>query len=547
MSIKQEFSEKLVDNNIKHEQLADQEIANITENSCSVMTAGKTTAKGAKSASSNENKSILASSMSSNNPVAIESPDYSFVNLTIQPRPTLDLLQRNLSSSPTYNVNGNKSLKTTLESLENDVNFILHKRTATTTIDTSAAAPNPQQIIPEDQHISFFNPKKHWLKCSKVVAEENSSSLSLVSPPPPMLSSISTNEHLAATVTNSQPPPKKRRHLICHEEEPSASLTIPPTTTVINSFLNNNETVFSPAAINTTEGKEITPIESHYSKPSETQLEVTDKNDVAAVIELPSVDLNLNQHLLEPFYSVRQALAIIQQQPSLIVPSAERTVSADPPDPYMDTSASLLVTARSHISSSDGLNSNISLTSVSSSLVSCLNETESVIVDLNALDSNASKKKVSLAEYRMRKETTTTATTISPSSNSKAKNKYWSRSRLAMAFGENENSTDTEAMTAGESELPASLTTERLMDDEEKVVDAIEEEDVLVFSKRKLSLAVSKLMGMGRRGASVNLTPTVKKAGNDEAIIESNPQKSLVALHQVASLPLVNAYQVRTR
>ena len=90
----------------------------------------------------------------------VKSPDYSFVNLSIQPRHTLNLLQRNLANDERFSP--------ALESLENNKTFLTNK--------------------------SFFHPKKHWLKtcCSN----ENSQS------------------ELSPSKSESSQPPKKRRFVV---------------------------------------------------------------------------------------------------------------------------------------------------------------------------------------------------------------------------------------------------------------------------------------------------------------------------------------------
>ena len=112
------------------------------------------------------------------------SKDYSFVDVSVQPRSTLHLLQRNLSSP----------------SLTSSSPIVT---TSPPTVFTQQSQPAPQQ------QPTKFNPKKHWLKCCSTI-DENTSSLS--SPPPPSQPPLNVNtaeqrdlEHplVASCISNS--------------------------------------------------------------------------------------------------------------------------------------------------------------------------------------------------------------------------------------------------------------------------------------------------------------------------------------------------------
>ena len=98
----------------------------------------------------------------------VKSPDFSFVDVSVRPRQTLNLLQRNLSS-PTY------SMSSLLD-----------------VVGPVAASPK-----------TLFNPKKRWLKCSEEEA------------PPTSVSPTG-----AATVCVQ--PPKKRRHMFSDSDVANA-------------------------------------------------------------------------------------------------------------------------------------------------------------------------------------------------------------------------------------------------------------------------------------------------------------------------------------
>jgi hypothetical protein len=97
----------------------------------------------------------------------VKSPDFSFVDVSVRPRQTLNLLQRNLSS-PTYS----------MSSLLDVVGHV-------------AASPRP-----------LFKPKKRWLKCSEEEAPTS------VSP--------------AGAATACVQPPKKRRHMFSDSDVANA-------------------------------------------------------------------------------------------------------------------------------------------------------------------------------------------------------------------------------------------------------------------------------------------------------------------------------------
>lgn len=143
----------------------------------------------------------------------VKSPDFSFVNVSVRPRQTLNLLQRNLSS-PTYcgsNLLPMDSMPSPLE--------------ATT---PSTAPVMSSDITCFNQKKALFNPKKRWLKCS----EEDS-------PPSATLPTQQTNSTpstpfpviVAAAVTASSScdsivscPPKKRRHMFSDSDVPSHAM-----------------------------------------------------------------------------------------------------------------------------------------------------------------------------------------------------------------------------------------------------------------------------------------------------------------------------------
>ena len=105
----------------------------------------------------------------------VRSPDFSFVDLSIKPRQTLNLIQRNLSS-PSYSMQ--------LTDLNN--NFL--------EVSNVFSDKQEQQQLQKEQQ-PLVNPKKRWLKCSEASSVGQSSL---------------NQESLDMAVPQ---PPKKRRHI----------------------------------------------------------------------------------------------------------------------------------------------------------------------------------------------------------------------------------------------------------------------------------------------------------------------------------------------
>lgn len=329
LSIKQEF----VQNNPKVDQehkLADMEIEHIIQ----------------KGGNKTENSGGASSANTTFHQHPIESPDYSFVNLAIQPRQTLDLLQRNLSSPAGLLV---PCRVKTLEPLENDVDFILkHQRNN----NSSLNSPNP--LSPANMIASpvdasdysrrdFFNPKKHWLKCSSISTE----SYSNLDPSTPM----------------SAPPLKKRRHMVQFDEDSQQS------DITVKSEWNKNETSPSNLIIDTS-------LSQNDKEPEQPQIEEE--------LQQQQSESLLNEALLQSL--IHQNLAAVKNNDELSTAMPTASSSSISCYEMADDSAYQV--------SSIGTSSSTSMTEL----------------DSGSVNPNG-KKKVSLAEYRMRKESTTTPIT----------------------------------------------------------------------------------------------------------------------------------------
>ena len=182
-----------VQNEPERNQL-DNEIANIIENGIEKQDPNI----------ANANLAANNSFQSVDKPLTVKSPDFSFVNLTIQPRKTLNLLQRNLSSpslscEPRVFLESSKSLTD---------NYAAEADTSSQTGSFVDEQFNEQS----NQHI--FNPKKYWLKCSSV---------------------CEPNEQAPSRTQ----PLKKRRHMFEENSTASADVSLNP----INELEINNNNV----------------------------------------------------------------------------------------------------------------------------------------------------------------------------------------------------------------------------------------------------------------------------------------------------------------
>ncbi len=156
----------------------------------------------------------------------VKSPDFSFVDVSIRPRQTLNLLQRNLSS-PSYSMQAN------------DINSRLE-----------CTASEPQQVFQpallvssQQQQATLFNPKKRWLKCSEATNNTTiscPSDQSMISP-----ATTAANESIFSPTLNVTAiggfaqPPKKRRHMFGGDEQENS----------VDIDFNNNETSNSECSI----------------------------------------------------------------------------------------------------------------------------------------------------------------------------------------------------------------------------------------------------------------------------------------------------------
>lgn len=115
----------------------------------------------------------------------VKSPDFSFVDISIRPRETLNLIQRNLSS-PSYS----------MQALE--MSNIVH--TEQLPMDDSQ-----KKFIQKETKV--INPKKRWLKCS----EANTLDSSAFSPS--HFNENSNTKLASISNTSFSQPPKKRKHI----------------------------------------------------------------------------------------------------------------------------------------------------------------------------------------------------------------------------------------------------------------------------------------------------------------------------------------------
>lgn len=136
----------------------------------------------------------------------VKSPDYSFVNLAIQPRKTLNLLQRNLSACCNYAKENYEPdhLQIKLETIENNTPLV-HS-------PMSADVANFRED--SNGECKFFNPKKHWLKCS-------TKSVDASDVPVSNQQTLSVNTAISVTGSPSMlgtPQPPKKRRLLFHDQ-----------------------------------------------------------------------------------------------------------------------------------------------------------------------------------------------------------------------------------------------------------------------------------------------------------------------------------------
>jgi len=206
-------------------QQADQEIEKIidqakTSKDTSDKATDKISANNLSAAATTTATTAAASSSSSSEKV--KSPDFSFVDVSVRPRQTLNLLQRNLSS-PTYSMQTieiNNRLDTTVsESSE-------LQQQVSPQVFQSAVTVNSQQ------QTTLFNPKKRWLKCSEATSTAAAGSTeAMISPTGGGDSGFSPTLGACASSGFAQPP-KKRRHMFGGEEQENS----------VDVDYNNNET-----------------------------------------------------------------------------------------------------------------------------------------------------------------------------------------------------------------------------------------------------------------------------------------------------------------
>jgi len=154
------------------EQVIDQEIADINEKGA--LNRNRTLINGI-------NQSEVTNQCEIDKPL-VKSPDYSFVNLSIRPRQTLNLIQRNLSTSAAYPIS---SYEITNQS--ND--FKLDVSNSTQPSNDSTATNTTTTSTSINNNLPLFNPKKYWLKCSTASVEpshDQAPTSSLLSPVTPL-------------------------------------------------------------------------------------------------------------------------------------------------------------------------------------------------------------------------------------------------------------------------------------------------------------------------------------------------------------------------
>jgi hypothetical protein len=185
------------------EQANDNEIAAIIENGQKMTKSKDETSKSKLSVSASSNQLSLNSTnfdVNINKSVVdeekplVKSPDFSFVNLSIKPRQTLNFLQRNLSSSSPSSLEH-------ADFFTYDHFRISVDTTSSTFKQTESALSSPTSSQQQQQQ-NVFNPKKYWLKCSSVnseIAETCNQS--------PTQCTTNSNSNI------SNQPLKKRRHL----------------------------------------------------------------------------------------------------------------------------------------------------------------------------------------------------------------------------------------------------------------------------------------------------------------------------------------------
>ena len=285
----------------------------------------------------------------SNNKPVVKSPDYSFVNLSIQPRQTLNLIQRNLSSPSSF------SMK--CESINNNNN---------TTTTTNA---NNETTINNSNQQQLFNPKKYWLKCS-------TASTVIEQTPPPSLSVEETSPlSVTITTTNSTvdvvpaslntPPPKKRRHILNEDHSNSSSQFSDE-----NTNNKENDFVAVTAAAEVVQTKSLDDLNEFYQCYNQSS------SSSYNMLE----QYNFDETTLNPVSSFFH-----YQQQALLLPQ----LSIYPIDTV-----------------------SVSQQGSPSSASSQLQVLDAASVAAAALEAQK-RKRVSLAEYRQRKETTTIITTKS--------------------------------------------------------------------------------------------------------------------------------------
>lgn len=157
------------------EQVVDQEIADINEKGALANKTNRTNMPHTESATT----AAAATLHGDLNKPTVKSPDYSFVNVSIQPRQTLNLIQRNLSTPAAYPI---------LDYEQPDNDF------------------KPQLNLLSNNNLPLFNPKKYWLKCSTSTSVD----------------ATTTSSSLSGSMLSPSTPLKKRRHAYADEHSNSS-------------------------------------------------------------------------------------------------------------------------------------------------------------------------------------------------------------------------------------------------------------------------------------------------------------------------------------
>lgn len=188
-----------------------------------------TTAVAAKdSISTKVSENSVSSSSAASSSDKVKSPDFSFVDVSVRPRQTLNLIQRNLSS-PTYSGSNLIPMESMPSAMEH--------QSPQTALPGLLAADNSNNSTTGQQNTfgqsfnkALFNPKKRWLKCSE---EDSPPHAQPQTPTPTSTPSTPYPTHVTFTSTSScessacvvvAQPPKKRRHVFSDSDVPSNAM-----------------------------------------------------------------------------------------------------------------------------------------------------------------------------------------------------------------------------------------------------------------------------------------------------------------------------------